>query len=100
LIRIRGELASGNNEGLAVCRGYFLRAVDLSTRQTSLSWELRAATSLVIAERSSERKEAASNSLQVVYTKFREGFDTLDLKLAAQVLNGSFSQGDVVRVVR
>jgi hypothetical protein len=58
-----------------------------------LSWELRAATSLVIAEKSIERKEAASKTLQAVYTKFREGFDTFDLGLAKQVLNGSYSHG-------
>jgi predicted ATPase/DNA-binding winged helix-turn-helix (wHTH) protein len=100
LLRIRGELALSNNEGLAVCRDYFLRALDLSARQATLSWELRAATSLVIAEKSFEKKEAASKTLRAVYTKFREGFDTFDLQLAMQVLNGSSSQGDVVRVVR
>jgi len=100
LLRVRGELALRNNEGLAVGRDYFLRALDLSAKQASLSWELRAATSLVIAEKSIERKEAASKVLQAVYAKFREGFDTFDLQLAAQVLNGSSSQGDVVRVVR
>jgi tetratricopeptide (TPR) repeat protein len=93
LLRIRGELALSNNEGLVVCRDYFLRALDLSVRQASLSWELRAATSLVIAEKSIERKEAASKTLQAVYTKFREGFDTFDLGLAKQVLNGSYSHG-------
>jgi predicted ATPase/DNA-binding winged helix-turn-helix (wHTH) protein len=100
LLRIRGELALSNNEGLAVCRNYFVRALDSSARQASLSWELRAATSLVIAEKSIEKKEAASKTLQAVYTKFREGFDTFDLRLAAQVLNGQYSQGDVVRMLR
>ena len=45
LLRIRGELALSSNEGLAVCRAYFLRAIELSDRQGSLSWSLRAATS-------------------------------------------------------
>ena len=100
MLRIRGELALANNEGLAICREYFRRALELSTQQASLSWELRAATSLVIAEKSLERKEAASKALQAVYTKFREGFDTFDLQLATQVLSESSSQGDVVRVLR
>jgi tetratricopeptide (TPR) repeat protein len=100
LLRIRGELALSNNEGLAVCRECFGRSLALSAQQASLSWELRTATSLVIAEKSLERKEAASKTLQAVYTKFREGFDTFDLQLATQVLNGSSSQSDVVRVVR
>jgi tetratricopeptide (TPR) repeat protein len=95
LLRIRGELAVGNNEGLAVCREYFRRALDLSTEQASLSWALRAATSMVIAEKSVGRKEAAWKTLQVTYGKFRESFDTFDLDLARQVLNESYSQGGV-----
>jgi hypothetical protein len=93
LLRIRGELALGNGEGLVVCREYFDRALQLSTEQASLSWALRAATSAVIAEKSVGRKEAAWKTLQATYAKFREGFDTFDLELAKQVLNGSYSHG-------
>ena len=56
LLRIRGELALRNNEGLAVCTGYFLRAIEMSDRQGSVSWMLRAATSLAIAEKSARAK--------------------------------------------
>jgi predicted ATPase/DNA-binding winged helix-turn-helix (wHTH) protein len=90
LYRIRGELALSNDEGVAVCRQYFLRALELSNRQASLSWALRAATSLAIAEKSMTRKETAHNTLQATHAKFREGLDTFDLKLATRVLNGSY----------
>jgi tetratricopeptide (TPR) repeat protein len=96
LLRIRGELALSNDEGLAVCRQYLFRALELSTEQASLSWALRAATSIVIAEKSVGRKEAAWKTLQATYAKFREGLDTFDLGLAAQVLNGSYSRGEIV----
>jgi predicted ATPase/DNA-binding winged helix-turn-helix (wHTH) protein len=89
LRRIRGELALGNDEGLAVARQYFLSALELSASQASLSWELRAATSLAIAEKSVERKEAAWRALQATHAKFREGLETLDLRLANQVLTVS-----------
>jgi predicted ATPase/DNA-binding winged helix-turn-helix (wHTH) protein len=89
LHRIRGELALSNNEGVAVARQYFLRALELSDRQASLSWALRAATSLAIAEKSVGRKEAAWRVLQATHAKFREGLETVDLRLARQVLNGS-----------
>ena len=82
-----------SNEGLAVARQYFLRAIQLSERQGSLSWTLRAAVSLAVAEKSVGRKEAAWKTLQSTYAKFREGFDTFDLELAKQVLNGSYWQG-------
>jgi hypothetical protein len=36
------------------------------------------------------RKEAAHKTLQETHAKFREGFDTFDLKLATLVLNGSY----------
>ncbi|UQR63170.1 winged helix-turn-helix domain-containing protein [Bradyrhizobium sp. C-145] len=89
LHRIRGELALSNGEGLSVGRQYFLRALELANEQASLSWALRAATSLAIAEKSVGRKEAAWRTLQATHAKFREGFETADLRLAEQVLNGS-----------
>jgi predicted ATPase/DNA-binding winged helix-turn-helix (wHTH) protein len=90
LRRIRGELALANGEGLAAGRQYFLGALELSDRQASLSWALRAATSLAIAEKSLGRKEAAWRTLQATHAKFREGLETSDLTLAKQVLNGSY----------
>jgi hypothetical protein len=89
LHRIRGELALSNDEGVAVGRQYFLRALDLSDRQASLSWALRAATSLAVAEKSTERAEAAWQTLQATHAKFREDLETLDLRLAKQVLTFS-----------
>jgi hypothetical protein len=50
----------------------------------------------VIAEKTVGRKEAAWRTLQATYGKFREGFDTYDLGLAKQVLNGSYSHGGAV----
>jgi predicted ATPase/DNA-binding winged helix-turn-helix (wHTH) protein len=96
LRRIRGELALGNDEGLAVGRQYFLSALELSDRQASLSWALRAATSLAIAEKSAGRKEAAWRTLQATHAKFREGLETVDLRLAKQVLTGSYRRDGVI----
>jgi hypothetical protein len=96
LRRIRGELALGNDEGLAVGRQYFLSALELSDRQASLSWALRAATSLAIAEKSAERKEAARRTLQATRAKIREGLETVDLRLAKQVLNGSYRRDSAI----
>jgi hypothetical protein len=100
LRRIRGELALGNNEGVAVCRQYFLSALELSAEQASLSWALRAATSLAIAEKSMTRKETAHKTLQAAHAKFREGLDTFDLKLATRVLNGSYWRDGLAGVAR
>jgi hypothetical protein len=99
LLRIRGELALSSNEGQAVCRGYFLRAIELSERQGSLSWTLRAATSLAIVEKSVGRKAAAWRTLQATHAKFREGLETPDLRLAKQVLNGSYRRDSVINPI-
>ena len=56
--------------------GVFFRCAGLSDRQASLSWALRAATSLAIAENSVGRKEAAWRTLQATYAKFRKGLET------------------------
>jgi predicted ATPase/DNA-binding winged helix-turn-helix (wHTH) protein len=96
LLRIRGELALSNNEGLPVCREYLRRSLELSTQQASLSWELRAATSLAIAEKSRGRKEAAWRTLHATHAKFREGLETSDLRFAKQVLNGSYRPNDAI----
>jgi hypothetical protein len=89
LRRIRGELALSNDEGLEVARQYFLSALELSARQSCLSWELRAATSLAIAEKSGD-KGAAWRTLQATHAKFREGLETVDLRFARRVLTGSY----------
>jgi predicted ATPase/DNA-binding winged helix-turn-helix (wHTH) protein len=100
LLRIRGELALSSNEGSAVSRQYFLRAIELSDRQGSLSWTLRAATSLAMAEKSDTRREAARAKLRTTHAKFRDGFDTFDLRLAERVLDGSYWREDAIPAAR
>jgi predicted ATPase len=99
LHRIRGELALGNGEGLAAGKQYFLTALELSDRQASLSWALRAATSLAIAEKSPGRKETAWRTLQAIHAKFREGLETSDLQLAKRVLNGSYRSDSAINAL-
>jgi predicted ATPase/DNA-binding winged helix-turn-helix (wHTH) protein len=99
LRRIRGELALANDEGLAVGRQYFLDALELANRHASLSWALRAATSLAVAEKSVGRKEAAWRTLQATHAKFREGLESSDLRLAKQVLNGSYRRDSAINSI-
>jgi predicted ATPase/DNA-binding winged helix-turn-helix (wHTH) protein len=99
LYRIRGELALSNGEGLAVGRQYFLGAIERSDSQASLSWALRAATSLAVAEKSSGRKEAAWRTLQAIHAKFQEGLETADLRLARQVLDGSYRRDRAINSI-
>ncbi|MES0099843.1 winged helix-turn-helix domain-containing protein [Mesorhizobium sp. M0019] len=100
LNRIRGELALSNDEGLAASREYFLRSFELSARQGSLSWTLRAATSLALAEWSVAELEGAQRTLRATCAKFPKGLDTFDLRLAEQVLSGSYGRDHVTQAMR
>ncbi|MGA2997500.1 ATP-binding protein [Bradyrhizobium sp.] len=90
LIRIRGELALRGAEGLEACKPYFRRTLEMSERRGSLSWTLRTATSLAIAETSDAGREEAKSILRAALAKFRDESDTFDLRLAHRVLDGSY----------
>lgn len=100
LLRIRGELAFRNGEGTAVFRQFFQRAIELADRQGSLSWSLRAATSLAMAEKSGAGREGAREILRATYAKFHDGLDTFDLTLAARMLADSDLRDDVAGAAR
>jgi predicted ATPase/DNA-binding winged helix-turn-helix (wHTH) protein len=87
-LRIRGEalLLSGTATQAAAKR-HFRRSLDLARRQGALSWELRAATSLSRLLRDQGRSADATASLQPIYARITEGFDTADLIAAKQLLS-------------
>jgi hypothetical protein len=45
------------------------------------------------------RKESARRTLQATHAKFREGFETLDLRLAKRVLNDSHWRDSAINLV-
>jgi len=87
LRRIRGELALGNDEGLAVARQYFLSALELSASQGSLSVGAQGCDQPSYCPKSrSGRKGGAWRALQATHAKFREGLEPSIYGLAKQVL--------------
>jgi predicted ATPase len=86
MMRIKGELlASGSRSSEA--EDWFVRSRDLARKQSALAWELRTATSLAHLWVRQHRHAEAERSLQSVYDRFTEGFDTLDLKAAKRLLD-------------
>jgi len=88
-LRIKGELfllqaAHGAAAAAEVC---FRQALDWARRQDALSLEMRAATSLARLARDQRRSADAVATLQPVYDRFTEGFDTADLKAAKALLD-------------
>jgi tetratricopeptide (TPR) repeat protein len=61
-------------------------AADLARRQCALGWELRVALTVAQVQASQRKKSEARDMLERVYSRFTEGFDSNDLKAAAQAL--------------
>jgi len=86
-LRLKGKLLLLQDADPALAKEYFLRSLDRARAQGALSWELRAALSLAQLERAQGRAREARQLLHGVYDRFIEGFDSLDLKRAKQLLD-------------
>jgi predicted ATPase/DNA-binding winged helix-turn-helix (wHTH) protein len=89
LLRLKGEfLLSQSTSAMAgTAEKLFQQALDGARRQETLSWELRAATSLARLLLNQNRAADAMALLQPVYNRFTEGFDTADLIGAKRLLD-------------
>ena len=61
----------------------------LAKEQNALAWRLRIATSLAERYLAHDERAKARNVLAPVYDTFKQGFDTKDLLIAAQILSGT-----------
>jgi predicted ATPase/DNA-binding winged helix-turn-helix (wHTH) protein len=88
LLRIKGDLIvlDDSRNGTVSAGDLYQQGVDWARRQGALSWELRAATSLVRLLRDRDRLGEARDLLAPIYERFTEGFDTADLREAKALL--------------
>ena len=86
-LRIKGELLRLEDTPRArkEAEERFQRSIDYARRQEALSWELRTAISLARLYQGQGQVIEARDALTPVYGRFKEGFQTADLK-AANVL--------------
>ena len=89
LLRLKGELSllQGMPAAAETAEDLFRQALDGARQQETLSWELRAATSLARLLRNQGRHADAIACLQPIYDRFTEGFGTADLIAAKQLLD-------------
>jgi len=88
LLRIQGELLLlQDGQRFPEAEAQFRKALDWSHREGTLSWELRAATSLARLLLDQGRATDARASLEPVHDRFTEGFNTADLKAARALLD-------------
>ena len=95
LLRIKGELllSRGTTGTTETVEEVFRQALDWAREHGSLSWELRAATSLARLLRDQGRPADATACLQPIYDRFTEGFATADLIAAKQLLDDLSAAG-------
>jgi adenylate cyclase len=84
--RLMGDLMlqSGEAEKAETC---FQKSLDISRRQKARTLELRAAVSLARLWLEQDRPAKARNMLEGIFNWFSEGFDTVDLKIARQLID-------------
>jgi predicted ATPase len=68
-------------------RRYFDRALAIARAQQARSWELLAAMSMAELWLAQGKQKEARQLLAPIYGWFTEGFDTLDLKRAKELLD-------------
>jgi class 3 adenylate cyclase/predicted ATPase len=88
VLRLQGEVITElPKPGLVQGEVCLRNAVEVTRAQKAKGWELRAATSLARLWRNQGRQREARDYLDPVYGWFTEGFDTLDLKEAKELLD-------------
>ena len=87
LLRIKGHIlgvaTSIDPKGAEQC---LLRSIECAREQGALSWELRSATDLAQLWRNIGRRTEAVALLAPLCDRFKEGFQTADLRAAKAVL--------------
>jgi len=85
LHRLRAELLLMCDD-VAEAEASLLQAIEVASRQSARSWELRAATSLARLWQAQGRVDEARRLLSDIYCWFTEGFDTPSLQEARALL--------------
>jgi hypothetical protein len=88
VLRVNAELLlwHGGPDVAAAAESKLRRSLDLARAQSTLSWELRAATSLARLWRRNGRAAEARDLLAATCDRFSEGFDTGDFIGARQLI--------------
>ena len=83
-LRIKGELlrCEGTPSGRLEAEEQFRRSLECARQQQALSWEMRSSISLARLYQEQGQVTAARNVLWPVYSRFKEGFETADLRAA------------------
>jgi tetratricopeptide (TPR) repeat protein len=87
LLRLRAEFLAQQFAAPELIRRSLRQACAIARRQGAIALELRAALSLARVEERAGQRAKGCAGLRPVFARFREGFETADLRDAAQFLN-------------
>ena len=87
ILRVKGLLALSGKRGQAAAADLFSSAAALARKQGALAWELRAAMNLSKLWVDQGRERKALGLLEPLYSRFTEGFETVDLIAALRLLD-------------
>jgi len=87
-LRVKGELFRLEDTPTATRKAeeQFQRSLNCARQQEALSWELRTSISLARLHQKEGRIIEAWEALEPVYGRFREGFQTADLRVAKALM--------------
>ena len=88
IYRLQGEitLAHRGREAAVETEAYYTRSLEVCRKQEAVSWELRTAVSLARLWRDVGKRQDAVDLLAPVFGRFKQGFDTPDVKEAIQIM--------------
>jgi hypothetical protein len=91
-LRIKGELLrlERTPRTMHEAEEHFRRSLDIARLQEAPSWELRAAINLAQLYQREGKIIEARDALVPVYSRFTEGFQTADLKVAKAIIEALF----------
>jgi predicted ATPase len=95
LLRIKGEcqLDEAGDPSNAAAEDCFQGALEVARQQGALFWELRTAVSLARLKVRQNQPNDARRILAPVYDRFTEGFETVDLRFAREILKALPASG-------
>lgn len=87
LLRVKGALLSSMKSTHDEAERCFRESLDLARIQGAGSYELRTATDLAALLADQGHRKKATLLLRQVYSRFTEGFETADLRTAADLMS-------------
>ncbi|MFC0407115.1 ATP-binding protein [Roseomonas elaeocarpi] len=86
LLHLKAEVMLAGGSERALAEAVLLEALDWARRQGAMAYELRILMSLVSLHAGQERAAEMAAEMRALHGRFSEGFDTADLRRAAEIL--------------